>query len=368
MKSVKKLLAFLFILLLFINTYCAVTVFGATSEEINLLFKEIKADPVFMTKLYKAGENYSSQGVTNKFIDDSLATFIGNSLDDIRTAYNSGQMNNDNFKTKLSDIIVKRAYSLDVFMLAIISDAFPDDIQTVLSRKVPLSFNALYDALETKTKIIIGLIPNSVQTEKPSSNVLDLPTIPVVTEDSPCAFLDMDNYLWAKDAVVALSTLGIINGMSDTVFAPGENVTREQFAKMLAVAMKIDITSPKAKFLDVPDDSWYYPYVSSMADLGYIKGINETSFGSGYNITRQDMAVLMFRIGQSLGVFSETESMQKFQDETSIADYAVISVNTLRSIGIINGTPENYFNPESSATRAEAAQMLYNFYKYITKT
>lgn len=366
MKSAKKPLVFLLILLVFINIFSSNIVFGATNSEINLIFKELKNDPILLPKLYQAGVNYSSQGVTNQFIDNSLMAFIGNSLDDIRASYSSGQMNNDNFKDKLADIIVNRAYSLDVFMLAIISDAFPDDIQTVLSKKVPASFRALYDVLETKTKIIIGLIPNP--TDKPSSNVSNLQPIPVVNENTVYKFLDMDDYKWAKDAVVALSTLGIINGMSNAVFAPSENVTREQFAKMLAVAIKIDLSSPKAKFSDVKADDWFYPYVGAMADLGYIKGIEENLFGAGYNITRQDMAVLMFRIGEALNAFSQTDALQKFQDENDISDYAVNSVNTLRAIGILNGTPENNFNPKSFATRAEAAQMLYNFYKYITQT
>jgi hypothetical protein len=366
MKSAKKPLVFLLILLVFINIFSSNIVFGATNSEINLIFKELKNDPILLPKLYQAGVNYSSQGVTNQFIDNSLMAFIGNSLDDIRAAYSSGDLNENNFKDKLADIIVKRAYSLDVFMLAIISDAFPDDIQTVLSKKVPISFKALYDVLETKTKIIIGLIPNPNPTEKPSSNVSNLQPIPVVNDNTVCAFLDMEDYKWAKDAVVALSTLGIINGFSDTIFSPSENVTREQFAKMLAVAIKINIETPKAKFSDVKEDDWFYSYVCSMADLGYIKGIDENLFGSGYNITRQDMAVLMFRIGESLNAFSQTEELQKFQDEKDISDYAVNSVNTLKAIGIVNGTPENNFNPKSFATRAEAAQMLYNFYKYIT--
>jgi hypothetical protein len=88
-------------------------------------------------------------------------------------------------------------------------------------------------------------------------------------------------------------------------------------------------------------------------------------FGLGQDITRQDMAVIIYRIGLRAGAFEPTYEVERFSDGYLIADYAVDAVYTLRAVGIMNGF-ENKANPRDSASRAETAQMLYNFYKYIS--
>ena len=332
------------------NLIGIITAFGAANADINRIFSKINTNAEnginFMEKLYKAGESYKEQGIDDTYIDRNVKAFIGNILDDVAASYNSGKLNDDNFQTELKKIVISRAGSLDIFILSIISDAFPDDIVYVLKGQIPPSFNTLFEALVYETKIIIGLT-------KQSEEIM---------------FSDMGEYLWANEAVLSLAKMGIINGISKTEFAPSQNVTREQFAKMLALAIKVDITNPKSSFSDVPSDSWFYPYVSALADSELLNGIDKALFGTGYDITRQDMAVLMFRAGHKMGKFTEFGSEQFFADEDDISDYAKSAVNTLRALGIVNGTPENYFNPTKSASRAEAAQMLYNFYQYITTT
>ena len=106
-------------------------------------------------------------------------------------------------------------------------------------------------------------------------------------------------------------------------------------------------------FSDVSRESWAYSYIATAHKLNIIKG-NEKGFGLGENIKREDAAVVLARVhgineGTSVG----------FIDKDSISIYALDSVKTLNSLGIINGDLQGNFNPRSSLTRAEAAKMIY---------
>ena len=93
------------------------------------------------------------------------------------------------------------------------------------------------------------------------------------------------------------------------------------------------------------------------------------AFGIGNFITRQDMAVLCGNIYKYInGSTMQTEdgSLDKFSDDNDISDYAKDSVYLLKKLGIINGTDNGKFQPNSDITRAEAAKMIYGLYEYLS--
>ncbi|MCI5892028.1 MAG: S-layer homology domain-containing protein [Clostridiales bacterium] len=173
-------------------------------------------------------------------------------------------------------------------------------------------------------------------------------------------FTDIADVEWAKEAILALSNLGIVNGMGDGVFAPQQQVTREQFAKMIVGVMGYSVDSNAVTEFSDANGDWYTPYIAAAAQNGLVTGREDGTFGVGDNITRQDMAVIIFR---ALG--SNASEIHEFTDSADISGYAVEAVSALYNMGIISGYTDGSFGPKDNATRAEAAKMLYGVYGIV---
>ncbi len=182
-------------------------------------------------------------------------------------------------------------------------------------------------------------------------------------EEAENRFSDLGGVSWARDAINGLYDAGIVNGKTDTLFAPNDNVTRAEFAKMLMGVFGLTSDAfTTSSFYDVPSDSWYFQSVESAYNLGIINGVAAGYFDPNANITRQDMAVMVMRAATVSGrTISATTEAKSFNDADSIADYAKEAVTTLQTGGIINGVSDTEFAPLSNATRAQAAQILYSF-------
>lgn len=185
--------------------------------------------------------------------------------------------------------------------------------------------------------------------------------------NSNSAFTDIGSALWAKPYIEELATKGILNGKSEGIFAPDNNVTREEFAKMLVAAFDFKDDTAKTQLSDVSPTEWFYPYVSVAEKLGIVKG-DGGRFGVGENITRQDMAVMAYRAAKQAGCnIQSTQEAQVFADDSAIADYAKDSVTLMQQAGIINGVEGNNFAPGENATRAQAAKIICLLYRQKAK-
>ena len=176
-------------------------------------------------------------------------------------------------------------------------------------------------------------------------------------------FGDIGKYTWAHEAIEGLYYAGIINGMEEGVFNPAGNVTREQFSKMVVQLFELSTGSTKTDFLDVNPTAWYAPYVKAALDAGYVQGESKEYFGIGVPIMRQDMAVILYR---ALGSQNKAVSID-FTDKDNIAPYAEEAIAELVGLGAINGYEDNSFKPRGTATRAEAAKMIWSIYKFINE-
>lgn len=182
-------------------------------------------------------------------------------------------------------------------------------------------------------------------------------------EQAENRFADLSTVSWARDAINGLSDAGIVNGKTDTLFAPNDTVTRAEFAKMLMGVFGLNSGAfTTSSFADVPTDAWYFQSVESAYNLGIINGVADGYFDPNANITRQDMAVMVMRAATVSGTaVTATEDATTFRDEAQISDYAKDAVTTLQMAGIINGVTDYEFAPLENATRAQAAVILYSF-------
>ena len=117
-----------------------------------------------------------------------------------------------------------------------------------------------------------------------------------------------------------------------------------------------------SEFSDAGTDDWYTPYIIAATKAGLVKGIGDGTVGANLQITRQDIATLIYRAVEHL---MESGDVSMFGDADSIADYAKEAIGALAGAGIINGMGDGTVAPQNNATRAEAAKMLAGIYQYM---
>ncbi|MBR2499907.1 MAG: S-layer homology domain-containing protein, partial [Clostridia bacterium] len=168
-------------------------------------------------------------------------------------------------------------------------------------------------------------------------------------------FTDIQNVSWAESAITYLYQAGIVSGKSEKTFAPNDNVTRAELAKMLVLGLKLEAKGASKDFKDVESNAWYADYVAVAASNGLITGDENGNFNPNKPITRQDAAVMMYR------AVAPSEKAEKafFEDYDKISDYSKEAVNYMYEKGIINGIGDGMFAPENNVTRAQIAKMLY---------
>ncbi len=177
-------------------------------------------------------------------------------------------------------------------------------------------------------------------------------------------FKDLNDVLWAYPSISVLYEKGIINGINEYEFNPNGAVKREEFVTMLVKAIELDELESFTKFIDVSPNEWYAKYINMAYQNGLIKGISETQFGVSLNITRQDMAVMLYN-AMRLKSDMKQHIMADFSDMNSISEYAKIPVIVLAERKIVNGTGDSMFSPYNNATRAEAAVIIERALAYL---
>ncbi|WP_405172242.1 immunoglobulin-like domain-containing protein [Paenibacillus sp. FSL H8-0280] len=165
---------------------------------------------------------------------------------------------------------------------------------------------------------------------------------------------------WAKDAISALGARGIVKGVGDGEFNPNGQVTRAEFITMLMKLFELSDESATTSFSDVKQGEWYHGNIATAQKLGIVNGKPNGRFGVHENITREEMAVMVYKAVQMKQLALTSGEATAFKDEASIANYAKQAVEAIQGAGIINGVGNNEFAPKKNASRAEAAVMIYN--------
>ena len=186
------------------------------------------------------------------------------------------------------------------------------------------------------------------------------------------AFSDVPDGVWYAKAVQRLTQDGVLNGMEPDKFVPNGDVTRVQFAKMLAEFSGTDMTHFQDPyyyevyaelFKDFPlEPAWWGSYAVWALDSDILAGSN------GYlrpndSISRQELAVMIARYLDL--TYTQVPSLQKatvFTDGSVIAAWAAPSVTICQEAGLLSGYPDGTFRPESKVSRAESAHILLGLY------
>jgi hypothetical protein len=166
-----------------------------------------------------------------------------------------------------------------------------------------------------------------------------------------------------KKAVEYLVEAGIVSGKTDSEFFPNDKVTREEFVKMLVLALNLYEEGFISEFTDVTEKDWYYNYVLSGVNAGLIKGYGNI-FGVGDYITREDASVILYRAIDKNKL--NTVNNINYTDEKDISDYAVEAVKMLTAADFMSGI-NGIFAPKEYMTRATSANLIYSLVKDYVK-
>jgi hypothetical protein len=187
-------------------------------------------------------------------------------------------------------------------------------------------------------------------------------------KDYDNAFVDIKDGHWAKSYITYMNNYGIINGIKENgkmYFKPQDNVTRGQFAVMIANAMGIspdeykDTDTAFADADSIPE--WCSNHINALCSLGIMNGKEnngKTVFDASAHLTRAEAVTVISRLIPD-NVKTEEKS---FADSKSIPSWSKNAFNKLASLGIINGYDDNTIKPNNNITRAEAVKLIYTIF------
>lgn len=181
-------------------------------------------------------------------------------------------------------------------------------------------------------------------------------TVPTVSAD----FVDTDGSTY-NEAISYVTEKGIMNGVSDTEFAPGETLTRGMLVTMLhRIDGSLSVKNP-AQFADVESGAYYENAVAWASKNHLVGGYGDGNFGPDDPITREQLAVILFRFANYRGyAWSNKGDTSVYSDAGEISKFARYSMSWADGFNIMKGT-DGFLNPKAKATRGETADALMRF-------
>ncbi|HAN09420.1 MAG TPA: hypothetical protein DCP90_02270 [Clostridiales bacterium] len=174
-------------------------------------------------------------------------------------------------------------------------------------------------------------------------------------------FSDLGSNNWAYSAVMQMVDKGVIAGFSDGTFRPNDSVTREQFAKILVLALNLELLNPETPtFVDVSKSNWAYKYVETAKQYltGYKAG-DKLYFKGSDTAVREDMAVAIVTAKGMDEQSPDLSVLNTYSDKSAISvslrGYIALAIKNKVMEGDGNGS----FRAQSTLTRAEACSLIY---------
>lgn len=178
-------------------------------------------------------------------------------------------------------------------------------------------------------------------------------------------FNDVSYGDWYYDAVQFVYSRGIMDGVDYYKFAPNGTITRGMILTMLWRMAGEPFEMPVTSFTDVEIGRYYTTAVAWACRNGIADGMGESTFGPNDAITREELVTLLYRYAQYFGHSCIGTSIEGFADAGSVSSYAYNAMCWAYKAGVVTGTTGSRLNPQGTASRAEAAQMIMSFYSFL---
>ena len=187
-----------------------------------------------------------------------------------------------------------------------------------------------------------------------------------VKEPTKTDFNDVADSAWYADAVQYAVDKGMMNGIGNNLFAP-EAVTNRGMIVTVLYRLDGEPNVSASSFVDVAGDAYYAKAVAWASANGIVNGYGNGKFGPNDAITREQFAAILYRYAQYKGYdVTAVASLDAFSDAQTVSAYAVPALRWAVGAGVVNGS-NGELNPQSGATRAQAAQLLMNFCENVAK-
>ena len=177
--------------------------------------------------------------------------------------------------------------------------------------------------------------------------------------DVPVSFVDVSADDYYYEAVLWAVSQGITLGTDDAHFSPDADCARGQLVAFLWRAAGKPKAEQAALFSDVRADAYYGEAVRWAAALGIVTGYSDGCFGAGDPITRQQMAVMLYRFARALGMetVQSGADARGFDDFEQVSAYAEEAIAWAANAAILRGA-DNRLMPQAPCTRAQMVTML----------
>ena len=180
-------------------------------------------------------------------------------------------------------------------------------------------------------------------------------------------YTDVKESDWFYESVKFADQNGLFNGTSLTTFEPESDMTR---AMLVTVLWRLDgKPAPKSanSFRDVPGGQWYTEPVAWAAENGIVNGVGDNKFDPEGNITREQMATILYRYAQFKGIdASKRGDLSVFPDGSKVEKWAKDAMQWTVAEKLIGGS-DGMLLPQGSATRAQVATILMRYVENIVK-
>lgn len=176
-------------------------------------------------------------------------------------------------------------------------------------------------------------------------------------------FSDSSNH-WGLSSISVMTRKFIADGHSSTNFNPKTNITRGEFATYIVRGLGLSANKEAARqFKDVNSNSVMGGYIGAAVESGIVSGVSSTSFAPNNYITRQDMALMMIRAANYVGIDTKLVStadtvLSGYKDKSSVSSYAKTGLAQAIEIGIISGTSSTTLSPKDNAERVQGIIMI----------
>ena len=197
----------------------------------------------------------------------------------------------------------------------------------------------------------------------PNGQVTVTATFVQVEEPAPTEpFIDVAEGDWFYDAVVYAYQNELMDGVGGNRFAPNSETTRAQLVTILYRLEGQPAVSGDLPFTDVETGTWYTNAVLWAAQNGIVNGVTDTTFAPGDNITRQQLVTILYRYAEAKGYdVSASADLSGYPDAGQVQDYAQPAMAWAVAENIIQGMEDGTLKPAGNASRAQIATILMRF-------
>lgn len=281
------------------------------------------------------------------------------------------------YKDRVSDTDFKEAYGTIEYA---VSDSVIRNMEYVNNDPKDISFKGGYVLREGQENVVSYIydLPdlsrtNPQNTRKKGRDSFNTATVPVLTRTFAPTIKDVPDNYWAAEDIKKIVSMDIISVQNSNYFMPRSFMSRGEFAKAIVKACNISLEDASKRrlksydptFIDVDKNHPYYDYIEVAAKMGVMAGTSSIRFSPDSYLTKAEAAAIIVR-AMGLEEASDASSTRtNFRDDASVAAWAKKPVNVAHRMGIISANNYNEIEPNRLLTRAETAEMLNKFIRYL---